>query len=45
MNGEGKLYYENSVFEGTYVCDNKHGKGVCTFDNGKKVEGIWINGK
>ena len=33
------------LFLGPFKNDNKHGKGILTYSNGDKYEGMFVNGK
>lgn len=43
-NGYGIFYgLENSIFEGNWLNDKKHGPGELTLDNGDVFKGNWVN--
>ena len=40
-----KTYANGDKYEGDFVDDKKHGKGVYVYANGDKYEGDWLDGK
>lgn len=46
MNGQGKVIWKNGKsYEGNFVDDIREGYGVYKYDDVKKYEGMWKNGK
>lgn len=37
--------YKDSLFRGEIVDKQRHGLGVCTYDNGRVYEGSWLMDK
>jgi len=33
------------IYKGGFQNEKKHGKGVMYFSNGRKMEGVWMEGK
>ncbi|KAJ2998764.1 hypothetical protein HDV02_004111 [Globomyces sp. JEL0801] len=42
-DGVGKLFWGNSVFEGSFLAGNRHGKGVMMTSEGHSYSGTWEN--
>lgn len=44
ISGEGKIIYQNGdSYEGYFLNNKKHGRGIYTRKNGETLSGEWVN--
>lgn len=46
MHGSGNFEWpDGRRYSGQYFKDKKHGEGILTLLDGRKIAGIWLNGE
>jgi hypothetical protein len=45
-NGFGKMIYcDGDIYEGEWIDNEIKGKGIYSYKNGEKLDGVFLNGK